>query len=214
MATGYSSKDLVMSEIPELRQSSERTVSGSQSNQMFTGYMDKWTDFEKEVRDRFVGQQWPQHALIWEESNTHLSIFSEQLMVANEKGVAGRFLQQVGHIMTGVGLDTGMRLRFGDWYKPHERFLPDITIWDDQNVSRVAGEVKTPWTINLGAIMNYEDQDLGTFRQAFTHTAGQIANYMKKHEYKYGFLTNYESTIFFKQESYTFQEPMAAANGE
>ena len=38
---------------------------------------------------------------------------------------------------------------------------------------------------------------------------GQVANYMRKENFKYGFLTTYDATVFFKQEPYTFRGRIA-----
>ncbi|KAL8900638.1 MAG: hypothetical protein Q9207_005597 [Kuettlingeria erythrocarpa] len=113
--------------------------------------------------------------------------------------------------MTCVGLDIGMRLRFGAWHG-RGKGLPDLTIWDRNHNALVAGEVKTPWTLDLGEMMATEDGNNPQFRRDFPTSAGQVANYMKQHSYKYGFLTTYTDTVFFKQESYTFTEEMASLN--
>lgn len=42
---------------------------------------------------------------------------------------------------------------------------------------------------------------------------GQVANYMKLHQYQYGFLSTYDETVFFKQETHRFTSAWASANG-
>lgn len=42
---------------------------------------------------------------------------------------------------------------------------------------------------------------------------GQVANYMKTFRYKYGFLSTYDDTVFFKQETHILTGAWANANG-
>ncbi|KAL8830160.1 MAG: hypothetical protein Q9170_005865 [Blastenia crenularia] len=76
----------------------------------------------------------------------------------------------------------------------------------------IAGEAKTHWTLNLQEIMADELLNYHQFVEDFGPVAGQVANYMKEHHYKYGFLTTYNYTVFFKQESTTLTGTMADAN--
>ncbi|KAL8960322.1 MAG: hypothetical protein Q9183_005482 [Haloplaca sp. 2 TL-2023] len=50
------------------------------------------------------------------------------------------------------------------------------------------------------------------FQSDFSAWAGQVANYMSKHKYKYGFLSTYNETIFFKQETHRLTGALARAN--
>ena len=73
--------------------------------------------------------------------------------------------------MTYVGFDTDVKLRFGDWHGSSD-FIPDITIWNANNTALVAGEIKTPWTVDLGAIMAREESNHELFHQQFDRTFG------------------------------------------
>lgn len=96
---------------------------------------------------------------------------------AIEGGVVGRFEQQVGHVMTCVGLDLEMKLYFGDYYGSHET-IPDLTIWDENTQALVAGEAKTPWTLDLRRTMELENtSDHETFMTSFTWSAGKLYQY-------------------------------------
>lgn len=60
-------------------------------------------------------------------------------------------MQNIGHVMTCVGINLGMQLRFGQWHGEQDA-IPDITIWTQNFEALVAGEAKTPWTVNLSDI--------------------------------------------------------------
>lgn len=122
-----------------------------------------------------------------------------------------------------------MRLRFGDWHG-QSAAEPDLTIWDQNNNATVAGEVKTPWTVDLQGMMDDELTDYESYFTSLTRSAGkshsylmfhmqlthssigQVADYMKAYSYKYGFLTTYEQTVFFKQEPLIFTGALATQN--
>ncbi|KAL8946995.1 MAG: hypothetical protein Q9222_006677 [Ikaeria aurantiellina] len=116
--------------------------------------------------------------------------------------------------MTCVGLDLGMHLYFGDWHGQQTKGIADLTIWNQENQALIAGEVKTPWTVDLGDLMESEetDPDPDQFLEEFSQRAGQVAYYMKLNNFKYGFLTTYDHTVFFKQETMALTGQIARAN--
>ncbi|KAL8743400.1 MAG: hypothetical protein Q9184_008120, partial [Pyrenodesmia sp. 2 TL-2023] len=208
-ARPITSEGLTKRSLPTLKRSQIHTMSASASPQVFMGIMAEWTNFEMEVRMNFLTQPWGPHAITFE--GTADMFNREQVMCANETGVVGRFHQQVGHVMTCVGLDTGMRLYFGDWHG-ESHAIPDLTIWNQAQQPLVTGEAKTPWTVNLTSTMAREYTDPVRHRRDFTRSAGQVAYYMKEYSCKYGFLTTYDDTIFFKQEPLAFTREMAIDN--
>ncbi|KAL8848577.1 MAG: hypothetical protein Q9221_006410 [Calogaya cf. arnoldii] len=175
--------------------------------------MGRWVTFEAEVRRNTEGVTWPNRTLMWRANN---STDREHVRCANETGVVGRFQQHIGHVMTCVGEDLAppMYVYFGDWCYGGAGTVPDLTIWsaDAMPEPLVVGEVKTPWTLNLDNIMVYEgNRDLPLLTR-FMRSAGQVAEYMKRFGLKYGFLTTYEKTIFFKQEIMESNNELASCN--
>lgn len=78
--------------------------------------------------------------------------------------------------MTCVGSELRMHLYFGDWQGDRDSGIPDVTIWDQNSVAKIAGEMKTPWTLNLRRLMSENDPDRPTreeFEQTFTLCAGK-----------------------------------------
>ncbi|KAL8639907.1 MAG: hypothetical protein Q9226_008812 [Calogaya cf. arnoldii] len=139
----------------------------------------------------------------------------EVLKCAVENGVVGRFQQHVGHTMTCVCLESPSRPKtyFGDWKVKSATKFPDITLWNDQKETMIAGEAKTPWTIPLADLMLHEEQgDRDYFIREFQKLIGQVAVYMSEFKYKYGFITTYEETVFLKQHVYEFTGETARKN--
>ncbi|KAL8871045.1 MAG: hypothetical protein Q9174_003048, partial [Haloplaca sp. 1 TL-2023] len=209
-------RDLTMASLPDIVRSEQRTVSSSMNANVFVGRMAKWHDFEKEVRENFNRQQWQnaRSTLGW--SSDLINI--DRVMCATEAGVTGRFLQHVGQVMSCVGQELRLPMCFGDWHGG-TKHIPDVTIWKKtaaKPTARVAGELKAPWTCNLLEVMSDADSDdaadILSFESDFSAWAGQVANYMSKHKYKYGFLSTYQETVFFKQETFQLTGAWAKAN--
>ncbi|KAL8875461.1 MAG: hypothetical protein Q9198_006187 [Flavoplaca austrocitrina] len=89
---------------------------------------------------------------------------------------------------------------------------PALTIWSENARPLIVGEVKTPWTCDLEERMEQEPNRGTIFRNRFPRSAGQVAEYMKRYRLKYGFLTTYTETVFFKQEVTPFDGGVARIN--
>ncbi|KAH8811427.1 hypothetical protein F5884DRAFT_273979 [Xylogone sp. PMI_703] len=74
--------------------------------------------------------------------------------------------------------------------------IPDICILTERGALRIVGEAKTPWMHDVTRQLLRLQRDQYEFRNYI----GQIARYMYTFKVKYGFWTNYDETVFFKQE--------------
>ena len=78
--------------------------------------------------------------------------------------------------MSCVGHELGLPLCFGDWKGKREN-MPDVTVWREnqpRQASRIAGEMKTPWTCPLGPLMDNNHPDPDDFHTHFTSWAGEL----------------------------------------
>lgn len=201
MAQGHTSRDLTKAAVPNIKWAPNRTETESVAGLRYVGTLSKWKDFEQDVRATFNTHTWSSTELAWK--NNPAPLDSDNVRCGNETGVVGRFQQHIGQVMTTVGLHTGMKLYFGDWHSRQPYLVPDLTIWDESELeSLVVGEAKTPWTVHLRDDMLGAGRTAAEFLARFTRHAGQVAKYLNEFERKYGFLTTYEDTVFFKQEPY------------
>ncbi|KAE8343112.1 hypothetical protein BDV24DRAFT_161925 [Aspergillus arachidicola] len=157
-------------------------------------------NFERNAREYFQSAKFSNKVLDYapeKEDDHEFHVRKEQLLCGDEHSVVARFGQNIGHVMTSV-LRGGMgtKVRFGDYkcVKPDVTFnkVPDIAVMDDNYDVLLVGEAKTPWKHD---IIEVEPKNI-----VFRKYLGQIAGYMYDTNSKYGFLTTYNQTMFFKQE--------------
>ena len=211
-----SMRDLTKQQLPNLIQNDNRTRSISIHDGIFIGPLGYWNTFERDVRqcfDNYSNMPNFGNTIAYRKPAGTINLDYEQCAVGNETGVVGRITHNVGHVMTAVAQGMGMRLRFGDWRASHGetlRDIPDLAILDDRSAPRIAGEVKTPWTVDLAAEFTTPGQG-GLFRRLLgklslldqvkvdlTQYSGQIVNYMYVFRLTYGFITTYDETVFLK----------------
>lgn len=218
---------LISESIPDLYVGKYKTKSKSTQNRWFTSDLVLWESFESKVRETFTSRAWKKNepALGFRHADEEMN--KERVQCGNEATVQSRFMHHVGHFMTAVfeeSLNNPCNpIVFGD-YKIHGDKkipgydkVPDIVICKggdpNQTPLLVLGEVKTRWMHHFEKAQNH--YDLATYRKYLgkpfhkhvlcarsltTRYSGQIAGYMHSLGIKYGFLTNYNETIFLKQE--------------
>jgi hypothetical protein len=238
-------KQITQQPLPDIIRAKYRTKTTSTSAYTFEGEYLPWEGFEKEVRENFRRHKFGSSIIsVRRVLPDQFDIVNEMFHCGDELSLSGRFVQQVLHVMTAVGRDSNVQIRFGDYKtvytaKREERRLeeerragitsqpkpksqpgdpqlrkddsrkdPDFAAVNYHNDRiRFAGEIKTPWTQNFEETQALETRWrrwLGKWSfSCVAHSdlcKGQIANYMKIYNLKYGFWTTYEQTIFLKQE--------------
>jgi hypothetical protein len=88
----------------------------SVSNVGFSGVCVPWDRFENEVRSNFLSQKWGNFPISLRLSKPGPNDLQEEMfLVGDEISLSGRFVQQVLHVMTAVGCDLNIPIRFGDF---------------------------------------------------------------------------------------------------
>ncbi|KAJ9201109.1 hypothetical protein DTO021D3_8630 [Paecilomyces variotii] len=125
----------------------------------------------------------------------------EILIVANESGVAGRFLNNLGvevaQICHRLSLPTFADPQAGRNYPEgcSQGEIPDFILLGQNRTTALVGEIKTPWTTDLDNLSHNDFQSVW----------GQIARYMDDCHCRYGVVSTYEQTVFVKRTGdYTF----------
>ncbi|KAJ5131580.1 uncharacterized protein N7515_007619 [Penicillium bovifimosum] len=177
------------------------TKSDSTHNLEFKATLVHWNTFDKEVRalsHRIDWKNFPS-VLAYAPTEKHAGphhTYSEHWLCGDELSVSGRFGQNVGHITSSVFRALNIPSWFGDYRTcvngTVERKVPDFVMVNAQGHLQAVGEMKTPWMHNLKNVMLSDQTE-------FRHCLGQISRYMYLSKMKYGFLTTYDQTIFFKQ---------------
>ncbi|KAK2754652.1 hypothetical protein FQN54_006785 [Arachnomyces sp. PD_36] len=195
--SGYSANHLVTSPLPQLRRADKRTLYPSTQRLEYKATLGYWSNFEKEVREANLLQQWDPSPLAHAPrggSRNPFYLTNELYACGDEYSVQGRFAQNVGQVMTSVFGTLGMDGVFADYRAcggggPHEK-VPDYAMIADDSSLLAIGEMKTPWVHEFSDDIKSEPR----LRKAL----GQVARYMASDNLKFGFLTSYDKTIFLK----------------
>jgi hypothetical protein len=121
----------------------------------------------------------------------------EEVYVADETGVQGRFVQAIGQVLGAILRAAKVNIRFGDHKSAGTAYskTPDIAMISpgDPVVLKAVGELKVPWVADHKLDRRFLNED------NFRHTIGQVVQYMVDERVPYGFLSTYEETIFLQQ---------------
>jgi hypothetical protein len=113
----------------------------------------------------------------------------EQVYVADETGVQGRFQQAVGHVIGAVSEARGLDIRFADFKSAGRQYrkTPDVAIVSRGTpvTLKAVGELKVPWI--KAHRLDEDNKDLDSLRA----TIGQVVEYMIDLKVPYGFHSTY-----------------------
>ncbi|PYH33787.1 uncharacterized protein BO87DRAFT_437087 [Aspergillus neoniger CBS 115656] len=175
--------DIVSKPLPELEVGPGHTTSCAIHEIDYEGPLSPWVNFEREVEQQYVNHNWRLEPVGATEDNDDPpphSLSREQVYVGDENGVQGRFVQNVGQAVGSAFASQLLDVRFGDFksslYPRGYKKVPDSVMETAAGGLLAVGELKTPWA------------------------KGQIAKYMYDLKLKFGYMSNYDETIFFKQE--------------
>ncbi|PYI07451.1 hypothetical protein BO78DRAFT_312825, partial [Aspergillus sclerotiicarbonarius CBS 121057] len=177
--------------LPDLRYGNKkfRTISKTTQKLWFLSNLSQW-NIEMQARKY-------SESINWTDDIQGYEFDKERLECGDEHSVVARFNQNLCHAST-PSLHGYVQegLRFGDFKCASSdagfNKVPDIVLITKEHNMRLVGEAKTPWMHNI----EEQQEKIASFRNFI---AGQIANYMHKTKCKYGWLTTYNQTMFFRQ---------------
>ncbi|EPS39920.1 hypothetical protein H072_6334 [Dactylellina haptotyla CBS 200.50] len=190
------------------------------------GFMEEWLHFNEDaMRNNKKNENFIRKTFSGKETlrgTTIHGIFVDRVdhphyfMVGAEDGIRGKLVEQLyepssncvkkSHEDGVPGVTAVMaRLAFGDpqsvSFQEFVQATPDVVIGlesgDGKEFNcRAVGEVKTPWTCNLGDCSITSDQE--SHKEKLLGLMAQIIHYMAVGELKYGFFTTYEHVVFVR----------------
>ncbi|KAB8265814.1 hypothetical protein BDV32DRAFT_144337 [Aspergillus pseudonomiae] len=168
----------------------------------FVGSMEEWPNFVEEARAavQLAGITGDTPVISWTSrvAATEANINAEHVVVGAESGVQGRVQQNIGQAMGAICKSINIDMRFADYKAAAapwiDRKVPDMICMTTAGHLRIVGEIKTPW-VKAHKLARLFTLARAKVQQLF----GQIAEYMMLANMRYGFLTTYEETIFFRQ---------------
>jgi hypothetical protein len=110
------SRQITKQRLSPYREAKNLRKTASVSNVSFSGVCVPWDRFENEVRRNFLLQNWGNSPISFRLSKPGSNDLQEELfLIGDEISLSGRFVQQVLHVMTAVGCDLNIPIRFGDF---------------------------------------------------------------------------------------------------
>jgi hypothetical protein len=194
------SRDIVISPLPNLRVSDNRTTSSAIHQIRFVGPLLPWTGFTTAAKNAYDTQQWSNRVI--QISTSARSLTDEKVFVGDEAGVYARFQQAAGQVLGAVFEAQAIDIALGDFKSTGLAYnkTPDVVMLslpDPQNNNaqqlRVVGEVKVPWLSEHRLDACARDSRL------LRKVLAQPISYMLDLGCMYGFITNYRQTIFLRQ---------------
>ncbi|GAB1208341.1 hypothetical protein APSETT445_007089 [Aspergillus pseudonomiae] len=115
--------------------------------------------------------------------------------IGDEHGMQGRFHKYFGDVLNAIFESQSKGIRFADFKTVQATYsgIPDVILKDRNHQLKVVGELKVPWVSdhNIDGKLD-EDWEL-------RRILAQPIMYMQRLRCVYGFLSNYDETIFLRQ---------------
>jgi hypothetical protein len=109
-------RDITQLSLPDIIRAKYHTQTVSTSTCTLQGQYLPWSDFENEVRRNFERQKWGNSILsVRRVIPEKFDLANEIFQCGDELSLSGRFVQQVLHVMTAVGRDLNIPIKFGDF---------------------------------------------------------------------------------------------------
>ena len=112
----HNGRDVTQQPLPAIIEARYHTQKPSLSPYFLEGQYLAWPDFENDVRKNFERQNWGNSIIsVRRALPSQFDIVNEMFQCGDELSLSGRFVQQALHVMTAVGRDLGIPVRFGDF---------------------------------------------------------------------------------------------------
>ncbi|KAJ5193157.1 hypothetical protein N7449_004357 [Penicillium cf. viridicatum] len=189
-----SSREAVESRLPELLLGPNRTQSSAMHRVIYVGPLHRWQNFEANVRASMPAR-WSSAVIDY--SLQSRDIRREEVYIADETGLQGRFEQAVGQVLGAVFRAEAVNIRFADFKAAGTGYskTPDVSLVSNTApiALKAVGELKVPWVDDHDLVQRYSKES--TWRS----TIGQVVEYMIDQKVPYGFHSTYYHTVFLRQ---------------
>ncbi|KOS42674.1 hypothetical protein ACN38_g6420 [Penicillium nordicum] len=198
MITG---RTLLRKPLPPLDVGPYHTTSSALHEGRFLGTLHNWPNFFQDVKQFENNQDWSPRLLGWSLQNRMVD--AEFVAMGDEHGIQGRFQQSVGQVVGSVLNAQNIAVKFGDFRSadiasvyPGYTLMPDVALIStdpvDINQIKAVGELKSPW-VNEHKFKKYSTA------QRKAKLFAQPIGYMLDLQLRYGFMSNYDDTVFLRQ---------------
>lgn len=191
-------REAVKEALPRLLTTGFHTNSSALHRLVYRGELHHWPDFCQDVRTAMNGQQWSNRVIKLNLDSRDID--QNKVFVGDEAGVQGRFQEAIGQTLGKVFEAQGLDIQFADFKcLPNlGNKTPDCIMKTSTNQLKLVGELKAPWVSQHHIKDALRDLPFLP-RSHFRVLIAQVLKYMKDLGCMYGFLSNYEETIFLRQ---------------
>lgn len=150
---GQKAKQVVEEAVADLQIGPVKTTSVALHDLRFVGPLVPWQNFKNDVRNTYQNTSWGEHQANLKHRPKGTTIFHhverELVFCGNELSVQGRFMQNIGQIMSVISSAMGQNLVFGDINscinRKDPRLISDVAFMTPQGLLRGLGEVEALW---------------------------------------------------------------------
>ena len=187
-------KTLVEFAAPRLELGPHHTTSSALHNLEFKGDLRPWPGFLSAVQSMHESYAWRNECLGLS-LRTRDPYTYGNVVVGDEHGVQGRFHKYFGDTMNAVFNSQLMGMRLADFKCIQSTYsgIPDVILMDESHELKDVGELKVPWIRDHNIVKYYYQRD------SLRKVLAQPIQYMQALGCVYGFLSNYDQTIFLRQ---------------
>lgn len=185
----------VESSVPDLITCQHRTTSSALHDRLFTGDLRPWPNFLADVETTHRNHVWRRKVLGYKLKVRDPYEYANS-EVGEEAGVQSRFQKFIGDVLNAIFKSQSINLGFSDWKCVPSNYSgkPDGAIKTaNPCVLKVVGELKVHWVEAHCIDDALEDGD------QLKELLAQPIMYMQDLGCMYGFLGNYNETIFLRQ---------------
>lgn len=185
---------LIASAPPQLPLGPYHTQHSALHDLEFTGVLQPWQGFLSSVQTAHQNYTFRSQTLALT-LKTRDPYAQGNVEIGDEHGLLGRFHKHFGDVLNSVFTSHSTGIRFADFKCVQSTFsgTPDVILKDDNHHVKVAGELKVPWIADHWLEDKYNDVD------QLRIILAQPIKYMQRLGCVYGFMSNYEETIFLRQ---------------
>lgn len=187
-------KQMVESSAPALELGQYHTTSNALRSLYFMGELQPWPGFLSAVQTMHETLAW-RNTCLGLKLHVRDPYTSGNVVVGDEHGVQGRFHKYFGDPLNAIFESQSIDLRFADFKCVQSTYghIPDVILKDGNDHLKVVGELKVPW------VLEHRIDDIFRNDAMLRKMLAQPIMYMQDLGCAYGFLSNYDETIFLRQ---------------
>jgi hypothetical protein len=190
-------REVAAQALPPVPLGPHHTTSSALHDLYFVGELHPWPNFLRSVETCIQDQRWSNKVIKYTDKSGNPE--AESQLIGDETGLQGLFNHSVGFIVGKILEAQSIHLKFSDFKclgNPYAKTPDSVMITTNATTPElnVVGELKVRWVDAHSLKGAYEDE------YVLRRLLAQPIKYMKDLNCMYGFMSNYDETIFLRQQ--------------